>query len=92
MGKLIPITDAPSARRTVESMPSPSEAHASIATEGVRLADMLPGQRAAVAVWLRNTAGASFWRAQGGDPARRSGHLAMHTQLLDKARDLEASR
>lgn len=80
---------------TVTSAPviDPDRAAMSIVQEGVRLADMFPDQKAAVATWLRNEAGKLYWRAQGvmaTDIARAEGWLAMRGQMLDQADRIDA--
>lgn len=64
----------------------------SIATEGVRLADMFPAQKAAVATWLRNEAGKLYWRAQadiGRDTYAAEKALAMRNEMLAQAGRIE---
>lgn len=74
-------------------LPDPDRVLMSIAQEGVRLADMLPGQKAAVAVWLRNEAGKLYWRAQaeiGHDTYAAERALGMRNQMLAKAVEIES--
>ncbi|AYP70059.1 hypothetical protein I5G62_gp73 [Mycobacterium phage CRB2] len=80
------------ARLASARLPDSDAALMSVAQEGVRLADMLPGQKAAVATWLRNEAGKLYWRAQGDlshDPERAERALGMRNQMIAKAVEIE---
>ncbi|QGH75321.1 hypothetical protein I5G61_gp73 [Mycobacterium phage Quesadilla] len=68
----------------------PDRALMSVATEGVRLADMLPGQKEAVASWLRKEAGKLFWRAQGATGESAAKIEAMRAEMLAQAERIDA--
>lgn len=65
----------------------------SLAQEGVRLADMYPDQKRAVARWIRNEAGKLYWRAQGAlatDVAEAESLLGIRNQFIARAEAIEA--
>lgn len=65
----------------------------SIAQEGIRLADMLPAQKATVAGWMRNEASKAYWRLQNETlgVAARAALEEMRSQMINKAEQIEAS-
>ncbi|UJQ86593.1 hypothetical protein SEA_PENGUINLOVER67_71 [Mycobacterium phage PenguinLover67] len=80
------------ARLASARLPDADAALMSVAQEGVRLAEMLPGQKAAVATWLRNEAGKLYWRAQasiGIDAEQAERALGMRNQMIAKAVEIE---
>ncbi|QPX62186.1 hypothetical protein PBI_INDLOVU_71 [Mycobacterium phage Indlovu] len=73
--------------------PTNEQVVTSLAQEGVRLADMFPDQKAAVARWLHNEAAKLYWRAQGligHDTYQAESLLRMRDGFLAKAEAIEA--
>lgn len=69
--------------------PAITDQHVAQAKAGVKLAEMDPNQREAVAEWLDRTAGREFWAAQA-DPERGPQHLDVARQMREKAAEIRA--